>query len=165
MENKCQCGGEIKEYDMLFECIECKAKVWKRSFGREFKTKEAMDLLSGKVIVACGFKGQNGSFYDTKVQLVNGEVILIFDEETKSTKICTCECRGEVFKIPKGYKCKDCKKIVWEMFVNRELKLNEIKKLFKGEPIYLKNLRSKKGNVFDAEIYFDGKEIELEYIA
>ncbi len=165
MENRCSCDGEIKEFDMLFECVDCKSKVWKRSFGREFKAKEAMDLFSGKIIVACGFKAQNGSLYDTKVQLVNGEVILIFDEETKSTKICSCECGGDVVKIPKGYKCKDCEKIVWEMFVNKELKLNEIKKLFKGEPLYLKNLRSKKGNVFDAEIYFDGKEIELEYIA
>ncbi len=164
-KNLCKCGALIKEFDMLFECCECKAKVWKRTYGREFKEKEAVDLLSGKTIVVKALKSQGGTLYDTKAHITNGELQLIFDEETKSTKICDCECGGEVIKIPKGYKCISCDKIVWENLVSKELKLSEIKQLFKGESLYLKNLKSKKGNIFNAEIFFIDKEISLEYIA
>ncbi len=163
-KNICKCGGEIKEFDMLFECAECKAKVWKNSHGREFKEKEVCELLQGKTILLKGLKSQAGSLYDTKAVINKGELQLIFDEETKSTKICDCSCDGEVIKIPKGYKCSSCEKVVWEKFVSRELKLTEIKQLFKGNSLYLKNLKSKKGNIFNAEIFFDGNEIGLEYI-
>ncbi len=164
-KNICKCGSEIKEYDMLFECIDCKAKVWKRSFGKEFKEKEALLLIQGNTIVVKELKSQNGSLYDTKAHLVNGELELIFDDETKSTKMCSCECGGDVIKIPKGYKCVDCEKIVWEKIVNRELKMPDIKQLYKGESLYLKNLKSKKGNTFNAEIFFMDKDISFEYIA
>ncbi len=165
MANKsCKCGGEIKEYDMLFECIECKAKVWKKSFGREFKEREILNLLGGQIKLIKGFKSQGGSLYDTKAHIVEGELQLIFDEETKSTKICDCLCGAEVIKIPKGYKCNSCQKVVWEKFVGKELKLHEIKQLYKGDSLYLKNLQSKRGNIFNAEIFFDGDEIGLEYL-
>jgi Zn finger protein HypA/HybF involved in hydrogenase expression len=160
----CKCGGEIKEFDMLFECIDCNSKVWKLSHGHEFKEKEATDLLSGKVLMIKRFKSQNGSLYDTKAQIKDGDMILIFDDDTKSTKMCDCDCGGEVIKIPKGYKCTSCEKIVWEKFVSSFLKLPDIKKLYKGESLYLNNLKSKKGNKFNAEIYFEGLNIEMEYL-
>jgi len=165
MKNICKCGAKIKEYDMLFECEECKAKVWKRTCGYEFKEKDAFGLLSGKTLLLKGLKSQTGSLYDTKAHIKNGELELIFDEETKSTQMCSCECGGEVIKIPKGYKCIKCEKIVWDKFVNKELKLSEVKQLFKGESLYLKNLKSKQGNIFNAEIFFTNQEISLQYIA
>jgi hypothetical protein len=78
--------------------------------------------------------------------------------------MCDCDCGGEVIKIPKGYKCTSCEKIVWEKFVSSFLKLPDIKKLYKGESLYLNNLKSKKGNKFNAEIYFEGLNIEMEYL-
>ena len=36
----CKCGGSIKVFEMLYECDSCKSKVWKHSFGREFKDNE-----------------------------------------------------------------------------------------------------------------------------
>ncbi len=165
MKNICKCGAEIKEYDMLFECIKCKSKVWKISFGREFKEKEILDILGGKTLFLKNFKSKIGTLYDTKAHIVSGELQLIFDDETQASKICSCSCGADVVKIPKGYKCSSCEKIVWERFVNQVLKLSEIKQLFKGDSLYLKNLKSKRGNIFNAEIYFDGKELDLEYIA
>jgi hypothetical protein len=162
--NICKCGGKIQEFDMLFECVECKAKVWKHSHGHEFKEKEAYSLLEGKTIKVRALKAQSGALYDTKAKIVDGQMQLIFDEETKSTKMCTCQCGGEVIKIHKGYKCTSCEKIVWEKFVSKTLKLPAVRHLFKGESLYLKDLKSKKGNVFSAEIYFDGNEIAMEYL-
>ncbi len=164
-KNICKCGGEIKEFDMLFECIKCKAKLWKNSHGKEFKEKEVYELLQGKTILLKGLKSQLGSIYDTKAVINKGELQLIFDEETKPTKICDCSCGKEVIKIPKGYKCSGCERIVWEKFVDRQLKPIEVKQLYKDNSLYLKNLKSKKGNIFNAEIFFDGSEIGLEYIA
>ncbi len=163
-KNICKCGGDIKEYDKLFECEQCKAKVWKVSFGHEFKETEAYRLLKGDTIVLRALKSQSGSLYDTKAKITNGELELIFDDDTKSTKMCSCDCGAEVIKIPKGYKCTGCEKIVWEKFVNKTLKLPHIKQLYKGESLYLKDLKSKKGNVFNAEIFFEGQEISMEYL-
>ena len=164
-KNICKCGSEIKEYDKLFECIKCKAKVWKQSFGKEFKEQEVYKLLSGQIILLKKLKSQNGSLYDTKAHIKNGQLELIFDDDTKSSQICSCECGGDVIKIPKGYKCIECEKILWEKIVNKDLKLPEVKQLFKGESLYLKNLKSKKGNMFNAEIFLSNKELQLEYIA
>lgn len=160
----CKCGGDIKEYDKLFECEQCKAKVWKNSHGREFKEAEIYKLLFGDTIIVKGLKSQNGSFYDTKAKIVDGDMQLIFDDDTKSTKMCACSCGAEVIKIQKGYKCIGCEKIVWEKFVSKTLKLPQIKQLYKGESIYLKDLKSKKGNVFNAEVFFDGQEIDIQYL-
>lgn len=164
-KNTCKCGSEIKEYDMLYECSECKSKIWKKSFGHEFKEKEAYELLLGKTILIKKLKSTNGTFYDTNAHIVSGKLELIFDTNTKSSKICTCECGGDVIKIPKGYKCQSCEKVVWEKIVNKELKPFEIKQLFLGKSLYMKNLKSKKGNVFNAEIFFTHNDLTLEYIA
>lgn len=162
--SKCRCGGDVVIFDALYECDSCKAQVWKKSFQREFKQKEAKKLFRGEMLMLKGFKSRNNSLYDTKAKLVNGKLELIFDEDTKSTTMFLCQCGGEVTQIQGGYKCNTCEKIVWERFMNKILTFKQIKRLFKGDELKLTNLRSSRGNIFNAEIYYVDKELNLDYI-
>ena len=161
---KCNCGGEIIIYDHLYECKSCKAQVWKYSYGREFKDKEVKKLFKGESFLLKGFKSSTNSLYDTKAIIKEGKLELIFDEDTKSTTMFLCECGGEVTQISKGYKCNSCEKIIWDRFMNKLLTFKQIKRLFKGDELKLTNLRSQRGNIFNAEIYYVNNELNLEYI-
>ena len=59
--SKCQCGGNVKIFDALYECEDCKTQVWKYSFGREFKEKEAKKLFKGDSFMLKGFKSSTNS--------------------------------------------------------------------------------------------------------
>jgi len=162
--SKCQCNGSIRIYDKLYECDKCSAKIWKYSFGREFKEKDIKKLFKGKILFLKGFKSSNHTLYDTKAHLENSELKLIFDNETKSTTMFKCDCSGDVTKISQGYKCQSCNKIVWERFMNKLLTFYQIKRLFKGNSLKLSNLKSQRGNIFNAEIFYTNNELSLEYI-
>ncbi len=162
--SKCQCGGDIQIFNNLYECKECKAKVWKYSFGREFKDKEAKKLLSGETCIFKGFKSSNNTLYDTTAFLEDGELKLLFDDNTKSTTMFKCQCKGDVIKINKGYKCQSCEKIVWEQFMNKLLTFRQIRRLFKGDSLELHNLKSQRGNIFNAEIFYTNNDMSFEYI-
>ena len=168
MENnilaKCQCGGTIKIFDALYECENCKSQIWKYSFGREFKEKEVKKLFKGESFLLKGFKSSTNSLYDTKAILKEGKLELIFDESTKSTTMFLCQCGGEVTQISNGYKCNSCEKIIWSRFMNKLLTFRQIKRLFKGDELKLTNLKSQRGNIFNAEIYYVNNELNLEYI-
>ena len=161
---KCNCGGEIIIYDHLYECKSCKAQVWKYSYGREFKDKEVKKLFKGESFLLKGFKSSRNSLYDTKAIIKEGKLELIFDEDTKSTTMFLCECGGEVTQISNGYKCNSCEKIIWDRFMNKLLTFKQIKRLFKGDELKLTNLKSQRGNIFNAEIYYVNNELNLEYI-
>ncbi len=162
--SKCKCGGDIVVYDMLYECLQCKAKVWKHSFGKEFKDNEVKKLFKGETIVAKGLKSSNNTLYNTKTKLKNGKLELIFDEDTKSTTMFKCQCGGDVTRINGGYKCNSCEHIVWERFMNKMLTFAQVKRLFKGNSLKLNNLKSQRGNIFNAEIFYFEKELSLEYL-
>jgi len=162
--SKCKCGGDVKIFDALYECEKCKAQVWKYSFGREFKDKEAKKLLKGESFLLKGFKSSTNSLYDTKAIINEGKLELIFDDDTKSTTMFLCECGGEVTKISKGYKCSSCEKIIWERFMNKLLTFRQVKRLFKGDSLKLNNIKSQRGNIFNAEIFYLDNELNLEYI-
>lgn len=161
---KCRCGGEVKEYQKLYECKQCDSKVWKISFGHEFKETETKKLLRGDTITIKGLISSNNTFYDTKAQIQNGQLRLLFDEDTKSTVMFKCKCGGDVTKIKNGYKCHSCEQIIWEKFMNKILTFRQIKRLFKGESLTLNNLRSQRGNIFNAEIFYTHNELTLEYL-
>jgi len=162
--SKCQCGGDVQIFDALYECNKCKAQVWKYSYKREFKDKEVKKLFKGESFLLKGFKSSTNSLYDTKAIIQDGKLELIFDEETKSTTLFLCECGGEVTKISQGYKCNSCEKIIWERFMNKLLTFRQVKRLFKGDELKLTNLKSQRGNIFNAEIYYINNELNLEYI-
>ena len=162
--SKCKCGGDIIIYDNLYECKECQLKIWKHCFGREFKDNEVKKLLKGDTFLVKGLKSSNNTLYDTKVHLEDGKLKLIFDENTKSTTMFLCQCGGEVIKINGGYRCQSCEHIVWERFMNKMLTFQQIKRLFKGNSLKLNNLKSKRGNIFNAEIFYSEKELSLEYL-
>lgn len=162
--SKCQCGGDILIYPTLYECKSCKAKVWKISFGKEFKQNEVKKLFKGQTIVAKGLKSSNNTLYNTKATLNDGKLELIFDDTTKATTMFLCSCGGEVTKIKGGYKCHSCEKIVWERFLNKMLTFAQAKRLFKGDSLKLTNVKSSRGNLFNAEIFYEGTELSLEYL-
>ena len=162
--SKCKCGGVIKVFDKLYECDQCKAKIWKHSFGREFKNNEVKKLFKGDTLLLKGFKSPNNNLYNTTTMIEQGELKLIFNEQTKSTTMFKCNCLGDVVKIKGGYKCLLCEKIVWEKFMNKLLTFRQIKRLFKGDSLHLNNLKSQRGNIFNAEIFYTNNELSLEYI-
>jgi Zn finger protein HypA/HybF involved in hydrogenase expression len=162
--SKCRCGGNIKVFDTLYECNSCKAKVWRYSFGREFKDKEVKKLFKGECILLKGFKSSSNNLFDTKAVIKDEKLELIFDSDTKATTMFLCDCGGEVNQISKGYKCQKCEKIVWERFMNKLLTFRQIKRLFKGDSLKLNNLKSQRGNIFNAEIFYNNNELTLEYI-
>jgi len=161
---KCNCGGDVIEYKHLYECKKCTSQIWKYSYKREFKPNEIKKLFNNETLMLKGFKSNTNSLYNTKAKLVDKELKLIFDNETKSTTLFLCECGGEVTKIAKGYKCNSCEQIVWERFMNKILTFAQIKRLFKGNELKLTNLKSRQGNIFNAQIYYINKELNLEYI-
>lgn len=162
--SKCKCGGDVLSYSKLYECKSCKAKIWKYSFGKEFKDNEAKKLFKGETILAKGLKSSNNTLYNTKVKITDQKLELIFDQQTKATTMFLCSCKGEVTKIKGGYKCNSCEKIVWERFLNKMLTFAQVKRLFKGDSLKLTNIRSSRGNTFNAEIFYEGKELSLEYL-
>ena len=162
--SKCQCGGDIKIFDKLYECTKCKAKIWKYSFGREFKEIEVKKLLKGESFLIKGFKSSTNNLYNTEAIIEKGELKLIFNENTISSTMFKCDCSGDVIKIKNGYKCLSCEKIIWEKFMNKLLTFRQIKRLFKGSSLKLNNLKSQRGNIFNAEIFYTDSNISLEYI-
>ena len=162
--SKCRCGGDIYIFNALYECNKCDTKVWKHSFGKEFKDNEVKKLLKGNIIIAKGLKSSNNTLYDTKVKIEDGKLKLIFDEDTKSTTMFKCQCDGDVTKINGGYRCDSCKQIVWERFMNKLLTFQQAKRLFKGDGLKLNNLKSQRGNIFNAEIFYHDNQLSLEYL-
>jgi Zn finger protein HypA/HybF involved in hydrogenase expression len=161
---KCSCGGNVMSYPDLYECSSCKAKIWKISHGKEFKDNEAKKLFKGNTIILKGLRSSNNTLYDTKGKLEKGKLKLIFDEQTKSTTMFKCSCGGNVTKIKGGYKCHGCEQVIWERFMNKMLTFRQVKRLFKGESLQLTNLKSQRGNKFNAEIFYTGDELSLEYL-
>ncbi len=168
MENnilcKCKCGENVICYDTLYECKGCKAKVWKTSFGKEFKDHEAKKLFRGETFILKGLRSSNNTLYDTKGKLEEGKLKLLFDDDTRSTTMFRCSCGGEVTKINGGYKCHSCNQVIWERFLNKMLTFRQVKRLFKGESLQLTNLKSQRGNRFNAEIFYTDNELSLEYL-
>lgn len=162
--SKCKCGGEVIIHQHLYECNRCKSQVWKFSFHREFKEREAKKLFRGNTIMIKGIRSNSNNLFDTKAKITDKKVELLFDESTKSTTMFLCQCGGEVTKINGGYKCNSCEQIVWERFMNKMLTFRQVRRLFKGDELKLTNLRSSRGNTFNAEIYYIDKELNLDYI-
>jgi len=161
---KCQCGGDVIVHQHLFECEKCNSQIWKYSFKREFKEREAKKLFLGETLLLKGFKSNNNTLYNTKAKLIDKKLELIFDDDTTSTTMFKCKCGGDVTQIKGGYKCNSCEQIIWERFMNKMLTFRQIKRLFKGDELKLNNLKSSRGNIFNAEIYYIDKELNLEYI-
>jgi tRNA/tmRNA/rRNA uracil-C5-methylase (TrmA/RlmC/RlmD family) len=161
---KCNCSGDVYEHQHLYECKKCNAQIWKYSYKREFKEREVKKLFKGETLMLKGFKSNTNSLYDTKAKLIDKKLELIFDNETKPTTLFLCKCGGEVTKISKGYKCNKCEQIIWERFMNKLLTFAQVKRLFKGDELKLENLKSQRGNIFNAEIYYIDKQLNLEYI-
>jgi DNA-directed RNA polymerase subunit RPC12/RpoP len=161
---KCTCNGDVIEYKHLYECKTCTAQIWKHSYNRDFKEQEVKKLFRGETLMLKGFKSNKNTLYDTKAKLENKKLELIFDNESKPTTLFLCKCGGDVTKISKGYKCNRCEQIVWERFMNKLLTFAQVKRLFKGDELKLENLKSKQGNIFNAEIFYIDKQLNLEYI-
>jgi hypothetical protein len=161
---KCQCGGNIIILNKLYKCCSCETILWKYSFGREFKDNEVKKLIKGETVLLKGLKSSNNTLYDTKAYLKDKTLKLLMDEYIKPTTMFKCNCGGDVVKINGGFKCESCEQIIWNKFMNKLLTFAQIKRLFKGDSLTLNNLKSSRGNIFNAEIFYNNKELSLEYL-
>jgi len=48
--------------------------------------------------------------------------------------------------------------------MNKLLTFRQVKRLFKGDSLKLTNLKSQRGNIFNAEIFHEDNGVSLEYI-
>jgi DNA topoisomerase-1 len=74
----CVCGGEIIERTQSWTCNGCQSTVWKESFGKKIKVREALALLAGKTVVLKGLKSKAGKKYDAHAVMASGKVKLVF---------------------------------------------------------------------------------------
>jgi len=74
----CVCGGEIIERPKSWTCQGCQATVWKKSFGKTIKLKEALALLAGKTVSLKGLKSKAGKKFDADAVLEAGKLKLVF---------------------------------------------------------------------------------------
>ena len=88
------------------------------------------------------------------------------DRNLKKTKegLFTCSCGGEVVTLgDKGYRCQSCGKTVWRKFLGKMLSPKQVEKLFKGEKVFVKGLKSKSGKKFNAYLVLTDKGIDISF--
>jgi hypothetical protein len=129
--------------------------------------KNATDLLQGKEIELKGLKSKQGNEFDAKAKFSNGKVELIFNKDgggtAKGEIIGKCACSGDISELPKLYKCSNCNKIIWKNFLEKTITKNEAIDLLNEKTIFLKGLKSKAGNTFDARGTLIEGKIKLEF--
>ena len=72
-----------------------------------------------------------------------------------------CSCGGNIYINNTNYRCSSCGAIIWKYSFGREFKDNEAKKLFRGETVILKGLRSSLNTLYDTKGRFEGGELKL----
>lgn len=163
-ETKCEKCKDIEENDKFFKCSKCGSKIWKEFIGKILSVKDAKSLLSGKEIELKGLKSKHGNEFDAKAKFVNGKVELIFaDKKPDGEPVGKCSCEGDIFDLPKLFKCTKCQKIVWKNFLEKIISAEEAIALLNDKTVELKSLKSKAGNVFDAKAKLVEGKIKLEF--
>lgn len=136
--------------------------------GREFTDPEMTanweheldNIYKGKQ----GFQGYN-DFLAKMKNIVKLEVedlkSLNLKESLENRVIEKCKKCTDLNETEKFVKCKKCDSIVWRIFIGKELTDKNIKDLFAGKEIKLKDLTSKQGNKFDANAKLNNGKVEL----
>jgi DNA topoisomerase-3 len=163
--SKCDSCTTIEETDRMFKCTTCGSVVWKDFIGKKLTKKNATDLLKGKEIELKGLKSKQGNEFDAKARFNNGKVDLIFSggSASKGEVVGKCVCQGDISELPKLFKCGSCGKIIWKNFLEKALTKEEAVDLLNGKTVFLKGLKSKAGNTFDARGTLIEGKIKLEF--
>lgn len=74
----------------------------------------------------------------------------------------TCSCGGEVKEGEKAFFCPNCKSTVYRAIAGKTVPRGTVVKLFAGEEILLKGMKSKAGNAFDAKLKLINGKVEFQ---
>ncbi len=83
-------------------------------------------------------------------------------EKTKETTPCPCGT-GKISSSPKAWNCDGCKITIWKEIAGKKLTLEQAIKLYKGESVKIKGLKSKAGKRFDASLKLVNGKVVFEF--
>lgn len=78
-------------------------------------------------------------------------------QQKQSRPFCKCKkCGGDILELKYFYACSNyCGVKVWKEFLRKQLTENEVKDLLNGKEIYLTELKSASGKIFNAYARYD----------
>jgi len=177
-----QCGNEIKETTLSYQCADnqgrdkgCSFVFWKDTSGRWFDRITATRLIENKSISDLhGFFSRNGEGYEATITLDDeGKVILAGGGESTSKssdeELCPCPaCDHGVIRIGTNvYACDydDCKfRGVSKEMCKRAITPDEAKAILNdGKSPLLEDFTSKRGRPFSAFLVRTGNKIGFEF--
>ena len=163
------CGNLLKESDKYYYCSKyknpCTFVVGKNIAGAKIGISDLEDLLKKGKTKSKKFKSKEGKTFSATLGLNNGKIGFIFDNEAQETNIICQKCKKPVRyldgKFGNYYKC-DCGQIVSEKWLGHKFTKTEINKLYESQTVLVKNLKSKKGSVFNAYLVLKDGKVQID---
>lgn len=83
--------------------------------------------------------------------------------ESKGQTVCKCKkCGGDILELKYFFACSNyCGVKIWKEFLYKQLSQEEIKGLLDGKEVYLTQLKSKDGKVFNAYAFYDFDQCKI----
>ena len=163
------CGSPLKESGKFYYCSKykepCTFIVGKTTAGAKINLKDIEDIIKTGKTKSKKFKGKEGKEFSACLGLNDGKLGFIFDKQTHDTDIICQKCNKPVRyldgKFGNYYKC-DCGQTVGEKWLGHKFTKAEIKKLYDGETVLVKNLKSKKGTTFGAYLVLKDEKVQID---
>lgn len=165
------CGNVLKESGKYFYCSKykdtCSFILGKNTAGSSIGIKDLTDLVKNGETKSKNFKSKAGKKFSAKLGIQDGKVSFIFENNSPVETELTCKKCKKAVKMINGkfgnyYKC-ECGRTVSEKWASHKFTKAELKKLYNNEIILVKNLKSKKGTTFNANLKLnDEGKIEID---
>lgn len=159
------CGASMKESGKYYYCSKykdtCTFILGKNTSGASISIKDLTDLIEKNETKTKTFKSKAGKKFSAKLGIKDKKVSFIFEDNTPAETEIICKKCKKAVKMMKGkygdyYKC-SCDRTVSEKWLGHKFTQAELKKLYNNEIVLVKNLKSKKGNNFNANLKLDDK--------
>ena len=163
------CGNPLKESEKFYYCSKykdtCTFVVGKNMAGAKFALTDLEDILKKGKTKAKKFKSKDGKTFTANFGIKDDKLGFIFDNTTQDTDIICQKCNKPVRyldgKFGSYYKC-ECGQTVSERWLAHKFTKAEIKKLYDGEALLVKNLKSKKGSTFNAYLILKDGKVQID---
>lgn len=152
------CGKPLLHFDWGYSCSGYKDKSCSFSVGK-IASKKIPDaqvkklVTSGHTDVIRGFKGKAGKKFNAALKLEQGKIVFDFNATVNPNLLCP-NCGKPLRELSWGYGCTgypDCHFSIGQV-CGHKLTHAELSHLLQGKEIYIKRLKSKKGNYFSAYV-------------
>lgn len=168
------CGKDVIEGNKGYSCSGykegCKFIIWKEIAGKKVTPLQAKALLEkGKTNVIKGFKSKKGNKFDAVLQLKDGKVEFMFNNEAEKQPLGKCPlCGQDVIESTKGYGCigykKSCNFVIWKKISGKRVTVKQVQDLLqKGKTALIKGFKSKAGKNFDAILVLQDGIVGFEF--